>query len=87
MLTIRAGAGALQLSGDKADEIAPGRWRLHIDRAALLTTSPARGDCDLVARASPPTYVSLRCSITLGSDTDSTVVEWRGDGSPSVRVR
>ena len=87
VLTIRAGAGALQLSGDQADEIAPGRWRLHIDRAALLTTSPARGECDLVARASPPTYLFLLCSITLGSDASSTVVEWRGDGSPTVRVR
>ena len=87
VLTIKAGVGALQLSGDQADEVAPGRWRLHIARAALLTTSPARGDCELVAQASPPTYVSLRCRFTLGVDTSATLVEWRGDGSPSVRVR
>ena len=87
VLTIKAGAGALQLSGERADEIAPGRWRLNIDRAALLSVSPARGDCDLVSRTSPPTYVSLSCRVTLGADVSPTTVEWRGDGSPSVRVR
>ena len=70
VLTLRAGAGALQLSGDQADEIAPGRWRLHIDRVALVSAGPARGDCDLVSRASPPTYVSLRCRLRLGDDVE-----------------
>lgn len=87
ILTIKAGAGALQLSGDQANETAPGRWRLHIDRAALLSVAPARGDCELVSRPSLPTYVSLSCSVTLGADAHPTVVTWWGDGSPSVRVR
>ena len=87
VLTLRAGTGALQLSGDKADETAPGRWRLQIDRAALLSVSSARGECELVSRTSPPSYVSLSCRVTLGADRGATAVEWRGDGSPSVRVR
>ena len=87
VLTFRAGAGALQLTGDQADEVAPGRWRLRIDHYALISTGPARGDCDLVSRASPPTYVSLSCRVTLAGDASPTVVKWKGDGSPSVRVR
>ena len=59
----------------------------YIDRAALLTTDPARGDYELMARASPPTYVSLRRRVRHGADANSTGVKWRGDDSPFVRVR
>ena len=87
VITLKAGAGAFQLSGDQADEVAPGRWRLRIDRTALLLVSPARGECDMVMREAPPTYVSLRCRVVIGDDPRPVTVEWRGDGSTAVRVR
>ena len=86
VITLKAGAGAFQLTGDQANEVAPGHWRLHIDRTALLSVSPAKGDCDMVMREAPPTYVSLRCSVKIGDDPRPVKVEWRGDGSTAVRV-
>ena len=87
VITLRAGAGAFQFSGDQADEVAPGRWRLHIVRTALLSVSPAKGHCDLEMRSAPPTYVSLSCRVLIGGDTRPVTVEWRGDGSTVERVR
>ena len=87
VITLRAGAGAFQLSGDQADEVAPGRWRLRIDRTALLSVSRAKGGCDMVMRKAPPTYVSLRCRVLIGYDPRPVTVEWRGDGSAATRMR
>ena len=87
VVTLRAGSGAFQLSGAQADETGPGRWRLHIDRAALLSPTPARGECDLIMRQAPPTYVSLTCRVQIGGDVHPITVRWRGDGSEAVRLR
>ena len=87
VITLKAGAGAFQLSGDQADEVAPGRWRLRIDRTALLSVSPAKGDCGRVMRSAPTTYVSLRCRVLIGGDPRPVTVEWHSDGSTAERVR
>ncbi len=87
VITLKAGASAFQLSGDQADEVAPGRWRLQIDRTALLSVEPAKGGCEMVMREAPPTYVSLRCRVRSGGDPRPVTVEWRGDRSTAVRVR
>ena len=87
VILLKAGAGTFQISGGTADEVSPGRWRLQVDRTALVTISPARGECDLVSRSSPPTYVSLSCHIRIGDDAHPVTVEWRGDGSPAVKLR
>ena len=87
VITLKAGAGAFQLSGDQADQLAPGRWRLRIDHTALLSVSPAKGGCDMVMREAPPTYVSLSCRVRIGDDPRPVTVEWRGDGSTAVRMR
>lgn len=87
VIKLKAGAGAFQLSGVQADKVAPGRWRLHIDHTALLSVTRATGDCDMVMREAPPTYVSLRCRVLIEDDLRPVTVEWRGDGSPTVRVR
>lgn len=87
VITLKAGAGAFQLSGDQADEVAPGHWRLQIDRTALISLSPAKGVCDIVMREAPPTYVSLRCRVLIGDDPRPVTVDWNGDGSGVVRVR
>ena len=87
VITLKAGAGAFQLSGDQADEVAPGHWRLRIDRTALLSVSATKGECDMVMREAPPRYVSLRCRVRIGDDPRQVTVEWSGDGSMAVRVR
>ena len=87
IVSLEAGAGSFDLSGSEADVLGPGRWRLHIDRTAILSVSPAQGECDLRMRASPPTYVSLSCRVLIGGDPRPVTVDWRGDGSPAVRVR
>ena len=87
LITLKAGAGAFQLSGDQADEVTPGRWRLHIDHTALLSLSPAKGTCDMVMREAPVTYVTLRCRVVIGDDPRPVTVDWRGDGSQAIRGR
>lgn len=87
VILLQAGAGRLQLAGGDADARAPGRWRLHIDRMALLTPWPARGECEMVTRPAPATYVSLSCRVRIGGDPRPMTVEWHGDGSPAARVR
>lgn len=87
VITIRAGSGALQLAGGEADEVAPGRWLLQIDRAAFISEGQASGTCELQMRATPPSYVSLRCTVRFGDDPRPITVEWRGDGTAVERIR
>ena len=87
VITLKAGAGAFQLSGDQAVKVARGRWKLNIDQTALLSLRRAKGDCEMVFREAPPTYVSLRCRLVIGDDPRPVTVKWRGDGSQAVRLR
>ena len=79
VITLKADVGAFQLSGDQADEVAPGRWLLRIDHTALLSVSPANGESDMVMREAPPTYVSLSCAC--GSAAILVRSRWSGAGT------
>ena len=87
LISLEASSGTFDLGGSQADDLGGGRWRLHIDRAAILAVSAARGGCELVMRSAPPSYASLSCTVLIGSDPRPITVEWRGDGSAAKRVR
>ena len=82
-LQLMAGAGAIMLSGVQADEIAPGRLRLSIDRMEALTSYAAEAACD-VRMSKAGAFLRLSCKGVLGPRREPFSVSWTAARRPSA---
>ena len=83
VIQLKAGAGAVALSGTDATHPEPRRYRLTIDRVALISRQRAQGVCDLTLSADGSSYKHLSCAGVLGARRAPFQLTW----SSSARAR
>ena len=76
VIQLKAGAGAVALSGTEATHPEPRRYRLTIDRIALISQQRAQGVCDLGLSVDGATYQHLSCRGVLGPMHEPFQLTW-----------